>query len=107
MPSFALQRWSGIRAAALDEIESAHRSVGGPGPGRRTATPQLNYAYAVLLSAQFQGFCRELHTEFADYLVASVPDPNLRILFRSGFLLNRKLDRGNPNVGNIGSDFGR
>jgi hypothetical protein len=107
MPSFAFQRWSGVRAAALDEIENAHRSVGGPGPGRRTATQQINHAYALLVSAQFQGFCRELHTEFAAHLVATVPDPNLRILFRSGFLLSRKLDRGNPNAGNIGSDFSR
>jgi hypothetical protein len=28
-------------------------------------------------------------------------------MFRGGLLLNRKLDRGNPNVSNIGADFDR
>jgi hypothetical protein len=68
---------------------------------------QLNQAYAVLLSAQFQAFCRELHTETADVLANAIPDVTLRSMFRSNLLLNRKLDRGNPNAGNIGSDFNR
>src|SRR6202521_1860560 len=102
MPSLALQDWSARRAAALDEIEGAHRSVGGTGPGRRYATQQINQAYAVLLSSQFQAFCRNLHTECVNYLVAPVPSLDLRDMYRSGLVLNRKLDRGNPNPGNIG-----
>jgi hypothetical protein len=53
MPSLALQEWSVQRAKALDEIEHAHRSVEGRGPGRRYLTQQINQAYAVLLSSQF------------------------------------------------------
>ena len=56
MPSNSLRNWHSIRAIALDEIESAHRMVGGSGPGRRYATQQINQAYAMLLSSQFQGF---------------------------------------------------
>ena len=63
MPSVACYDWSVMRAAALDEIEHAHRSVGGTGRGRRYLTQQLNQAYAVLLSSQFQGFCLDLHEE--------------------------------------------
>src|SRR5579884_2178893 len=63
VPSAAFQEWSTVRAASLDEVENAHRSVGGTGPGRRYATQQINQAYAVLLSSQFQAFCRDLHTE--------------------------------------------
>jgi len=48
---------------ALDEIEAAHASVGGTGPGRRYATQQINQAYALLIASQFQGFCHDLHTE--------------------------------------------
>jgi hypothetical protein len=107
MPSDALRGWVEWRAAALDEIEGAHRAVGGTGPGRRTATQQINQAYAVLLSSQFQAFCRDLHTDCAAGLVATVADPNLRIALRSSLILNRKLDRGNPNAGNVGADFGR
>src|SRR5690242_10596584 len=90
----------GSRAAALDEIEGAHRAVGGTGPGRRTATQQINQAYAVLLSSQFQAFCRELHTESAAYLVVPVADLNLRAMLRNNLMFSRRLDRGNPNAGN-------
>jgi hypothetical protein len=107
MPSLALQDWSGRRAASLDEIEHAHRTVGGTGPGRRYLTQQINQAYAVPLSSQFQGFCRDLHAECADHLVASVASPVLLATYCRNLLFGRELDRGNPNPGNIGSDFNR
>jgi len=107
MPSLALQDWSAGRAAALDEIEHAHRTVGGRGPGRRFLTQQINQAYAVLLSSQFQGFCRDLHDVCIMWLVASAVSPALSAINRSNMLFGRKLDTGNPNEGNIGSDFNR
>jgi len=107
MPSRSLHHWLTDRAGALDEIEGAHRSVGGTGPGRRYATQQINQAYVVLLASQFQAFCRDLHSECADYLVAPVADPDLRRMLLDNLILNRKLDRGNPNPGNLGADFGR
>lgn len=61
----------------------------------------------MLLSAQFQGFCRDLHSECAAYLVAPVADPDLRQMLRDNLCFGRKLDHGNPNPGNIGSDFNR
>jgi hypothetical protein len=75
------------RAAALDEIESAHGAVSGTGAGRRIAMQQINQSYTVLLSAHFQAFCRELHTESADHVGGGVSEPNLRFLFRSGLLV--------------------
>ncbi len=107
MPSLSLQRWFAERAVALDDIASAHRSVRGSGPGARAATQQVNQAYAVLLAAQFQGFCRDLHSECADYFVVPVADPDLREMLRRNLLFARKIDRGNPNRGNLGSDFNR
>jgi hypothetical protein len=107
MPSLALQTWLTVRKQALDEIENAHRRVGGTRRGRRHATRQLNYAYAVLLSAQFQGFCRELHDECIRYLVQWITPVGLRTAFEKSLLLGRKLDTGNPNPGNLGADFGR
>lgn len=105
MPSLAFQAWASVRAAALNDIENAHLALRGVGPGVRTATQQINQAYTLLLSAQFQAFCRGLHTECADHLVTVVPDPDLRGVMRANFLRARKLDHGNPNPGNIGSDF--
>src|SRR6267378_4090028 len=107
MPSLAFQSWVSSRAVALDDIESAHRALRGSRPGVRAATQQVNQALAVMLSAQFQAFCRELHTECVDHLLAGVLDPRLRALARVSLLLGRKLDRGNPNPGNIGSDYER
>src|ERR1051326_7716073 len=73
MPSIALQNWHTNRLRTLDEIEQAHRAVGGIGRGRRYATQQINHAYTVLLSSQFQGFCRDLHTECIDAVVRVSP----------------------------------
>ncbi len=107
MPSRALHRWKNEGQRALDELEAAHRSLGGKGPGRRYATEQINQAYTVLLMSQFQRYCRDLHTEAIRSLVnAAPPDPRynlLEILLTEG----RKLDTGNANPGNLGADFGR
>jgi hypothetical protein len=107
MPSFSLNRWFTDRATLLDEIEKAHRFVRGSGPGVRTATQQINQAYVVLLSAQFQAFCRELHYECVDAIVKPLVSADYRLLVSYNLRLHLKLDRGNPNPGNIGSDFNR
>jgi hypothetical protein len=107
VPSRALQRWKNDAQDALDEIEDAHRAVGGGGRGRRFATLQVNHAYVTLLSSQFQGFCRDLHTEAVALVVGAVTPPVLSPIIQNLFVQGRKLDQGNPNPGNLGSDFGR
>jgi hypothetical protein len=107
MPSASLHTWTTGRLAGLDELETAHRSVGGTGRGRRYATQQINQAYAVLLSSQFQGYCRDLHSECANYFVQSVPAGLLRTALRNVLVQHRKLNMGNPNPGGIGDDFNR
>src|SRR5665213_535366 len=106
MPSNSLIRWNGARNAAMDEIENAHAMVGGSERGRRYATQQINYSYAALLSSHFQGFCRDLHSECVDQIVAVTPAP-LQGFLRPELLWNRSLGRGNPHPGAIGSDFNR
>jgi hypothetical protein len=106
MPSHSLTRWSGERAEALNEIEQAHVSVGGTERGRRYATQQINFSFAALLSGQFQGFCRDLHSECVDHIVAVLP-AQMRGFMRLEFVWNRSLDRGNPTPANLGSDFNR
>ena len=107
VPSHAYRWWSTVRARELDEIKDAHTSVGGGGPGRRYATQQINRAYAVLLASQFQGFCRDIHTEVVDALVAIIPLVAFRITVREEFLWNRQLDRGNAHQTSIANDFSR
>ena len=107
MPSASLNNWRTVRRAALDELEAAHRSVGGTARGRRYATQQINHAYAVILSSQFQGYCRDLHSECVGFLLQSMPAGLLRSALSEALVQNRKLDRGNPNPGNLGADFNR
>jgi hypothetical protein len=68
MPSISLAHWQTDRRDALEELEAAHAKMGGVGPGRRYATQLINQAYAMVLSTQFQGFCRDLHSEAVDHV---------------------------------------
>ena len=107
MPSLSLQRWFTERATSLDEIERAHRSLRGSGPGVRAATLQINQAYTMLLSGQFQGYCRDFHEECSVLLTLPITNPNIRKMAKYNLSFGLKLDRANPNPGNIGSDFDR
>lgn len=98
MPSISYRRWIKTQAAALDQMEHAHSSVGGTGRGRRYATDQINHAYAILLASQFQGFCRDLHSESAAYLIDALEPPSMRPIVRAELTRDRKLDKGNANV---------
>ena len=107
MPSLALKTWRTDRAASLDEIDKFHRSVGGSGSPSRLPMEQLNQSFALLLSSEFQGFCRDLHTECAGAVARILPNIELQDLLRGNLVLGRRLDTGNPNPGNIGADFNR
>lgn len=107
VPSNSLLRWRGAAQADLDDIVDAHTSVAGTARGRRAATAQVTQAYAVLVSSHFQRFCRELHSEAIDHVVLSLSEPWARPIVANRLGEGRKLDTGNPNPGNIGSDFSR
>lgn len=105
MPSTSYQEWVTNRASALNELEYAHASVGVTGRGRRT---QINHAYTVLLASQFQGYCRDLHSESVAHLIAAIQLPaSVTHLVQARFTRGRQLERGNAQSGSLGSDFGR
>ena len=104
MPSRSLQKWRTSGLKALDEIESAHRFIGGGRLGQ-VAAQQITQAYVVLLSSHFQRFCRDLHSESADHLVDATTASHVAAVFRARFAEGRKLNFGNPNPGNIGADL--
>ncbi len=108
MPSTALGTWRGESAARLNKL-AAHRRVGGSTAGRRTETEQINWALILRLSAEFQGFARELHSVGADMFVQWAAPTDVRLANVIANLLTQglALDRGNPNPGNVGSDFAR
>ena len=106
MHSASLRTWSRARAAKLDEIEDVHRAVGSA-RGGRAAAEQLTHAYALLLSSQFQGFCRDLHSECVAHFVGAGSTAPAAPVIQAALVLARRLDRGTPNPGNIGADFNR
>lgn len=105
--SRALQDWRREACDVFDEIELVHGKVEGTGAGRRVLTQQVNFAYAALLTAHFQRFCRSIHSEATQVIVATVKDPALAGVIEGLLTENRTLDRGNPTPGNLGSDFRR
>ncbi len=107
MPSRALRNWRTRSRKVLDEVEAAHAVVGGGRGARGFARQQINQAYVVLLSSQFQRFCRDLHNEAADFLAAQAAFATLAPLLKASLSHGRRLDTGNPNPANIASDFGR
>jgi hypothetical protein len=106
MPSVALQYWQNERLPRLGEVEAqlmASRSLAPPNPHLSEENVR---GYIVLLSAHFQGFCRDLHSESSQIVVSPVR-PNLQALIQAQFSTNCALDSGNPNLQNISKDFER
>lgn len=102
----ALHTWNTSAADALSQLEAAHRAVGGTTAGRRTNTLQLNYAFVLLLSAHFQAFCRDLHTQMTRTLAATL-EPAIGDVLRVNLTLSRQLDVRNAQPGSLGADFNR
>ncbi|MCW2981168.1 MAG: hypothetical protein JWO14_2895 [Solirubrobacterales bacterium] len=106
--SVALEEWRGASARALDEIESLHRLVEETSETAPALTRQINYAYAALTLAHFQRYCRAVHTEAVDALVAVMPGPAALARVLGGVMVERRfLDRGNPTPSNLDQDFMR
>jgi hypothetical protein len=105
--SKSLQEWQSNASAAFNEIENAHRAVGGTKPGRRFLTQQINYAYVTLLAARFQGFARALHSQTADTIAAGTHSIDYRVMLRESLTHNRALDKHNAQPNSIAEDFDR
>ena len=109
MPSLAHQIWHTVRSSRLDEILHAHAAVLRAAPEERQPARQLTHAYAILLAVEFQGFCRDLHSEISVHLAtwAAQHHAQLAEIVQDRLLDGRKLSQGGPNSAHVGSDFGR
>jgi hypothetical protein len=100
--SVPLQRWLVDRRAVLTGLESLHATAGRP------AQAALAHAYVLRMTAEFQGFVRDLHDLAIDVLVGrSGARPVLRDLLIATATRGRALDRGNANVRALQADFSR
>ncbi len=106
MPSASLNHWATDRMRGLKEIDAQCAACGTATPANPPLIDENFRAFILLLSAHFQGFCRDLYTESAQ-IVASRVRLTLRVLVQEQFTANRKLDHGNPNIENLKKDFGR
>jgi RiboL-PSP-HEPN len=107
MPSDALLAWQNERMPRLQNIEAdcLHlEALHLADPGR---VQEYIRCYAVLLSAEFQAFCRDLHDQCAEKIVEPVNRIDLQNVLLSECVYGRKLDTGNPTEGNLGADFNR
>jgi hypothetical protein len=106
MPSNSLFAWTNDRLPRLAAVEAQCAAC------LVVSTPNLLLieenlrGYVVLLSAHFQGFCRDLYTESAQ-IIASKVRSSLEVLIQGQFTTHRAIDRGNPTLDAIKRDFGR
>lgn len=107
MPSISRRRWLDERRVTLDHFERAFAAARIVGPGSKAVAQQLVQSYVLALSAQFQGFCRDLHREAVQRLASLIPLAPLADVVRGELILGLRLNAGNPNPGNLGADFGR
>ena len=85
MASQSLKKWQDERSQSLDEMVNALARIYGPKVGRRPIKSQaLNYSYLLLLSSEFQGFCRDIHTEASLHVAGNVA-PSLSIIIENLF----------------------
>jgi hypothetical protein len=106
MPSVSLLSWQTTRTLALHEIDTqCASSLAISPPNPRLAEENIR-GYVVLLSAHFQGFCRDLYTEAAQFLASKVRR-TLQVLIQTQFTASLSLDHGNPNLTNLKKDFDR
>ncbi len=106
MPSVSLTNWQTARMLGIREIDAQCAATFGLVPPNLRLAEENLRGYIVLLSAHFQGFCRDLYTEAAQVVVSKVR-PTLQVLIQAQFTAHCALDHGNPNLHNLKKDFGR
>jgi hypothetical protein len=106
MPSVSLQHWQNDRMPRLTQIDAQCAASLATVPPNIHLIEENLRGYVVLLSAHFQGFCRDLYTEAAQLVVSRV-SPRLRTLTLAQFIAHCVLDHGNPNIDNLAKDFDR
>ena len=106
-PSQALQEWNTTRRSKLAKVEGQCVSATGLVPADPEMVGELLRAYVTLLSAHFQGFCRDLYTEASFKVVARIKQTGLRLIAQAQFAAGVKLDKVNPTLDALSEDFGR
>jgi hypothetical protein len=106
MPSAPLLHWQNDRMIRLTKVDAQCTASLALVPRRPNLVEENLRGYVLLLSAHFQVFCRDLHTEGSQTIVRRVR-PSLRSLTLAQYTAHRRLEHGNPNLQNLQVDFER
>ena len=75
-------------------------------PPNPTFLDETLRGFVLHLSADFQGFCRNLYTECSQIWIAAIP-AGLKATAQAQFTAQLALEKGNPTYDNIKRDFNR
>jgi hypothetical protein len=106
MPSASVLRWRNDRMLRLSEVDAQCSTTLALAPPQPNLIEENLRGYVLLLSAHFQGFCRDLYTEAAQAIVSKVRT-RLQMVVQEQFSAHLKIDHGNPNLQNLKTDFER
>jgi hypothetical protein len=106
MPSVSLTNWRTARLPGLRALEAQCAATLATAATNPRLAEENVRGFIVLLSAHFQGFCRDLFTECSQVVVLKVRK-TLQRLVQAQFAAGSALDYGNPNLQNLKKAFDR
>ena len=106
-PSQALTDWNASRRSRLDKVEAQCVWAAGIAPADPELLNEHLRAYVTLLSAHFQGFCRDLYTEASFRVLDWIKRVRLRPILQAQFKTALKLEKANPTLDTLAEDFSR
>jgi hypothetical protein len=106
MPSNALLHWQTDRIPRLNEVDAQCNASLTLVPANPLLADENLRGYLMLLSAHFQGFCRDLHSECIQ-IAAIALIPSMQAMFQSQCQAGRQLDGANPKYSTLRKDFER
>jgi hypothetical protein len=104
-PSQSLQEWNSTRQSRLTKLDSQCVWAAGLVPADPEMLAEHLRAYVTLLSAHFQGFCRDLYTEATLKVVARIKQVGLRPIVQAQFAAGLRLEKGNATLEALEKDF--
>jgi hypothetical protein len=102
-----LQEWDTTRRAKLAKIEAQCVWAAGLVPADPEMAAEHLRAYVTLLSAHFQGFCRDLYTEASLKVIDRINRVGLRPIVQAQFAAGLRIEKGNPTLDALDEDFNR
>ncbi len=106
MPSTALTMWTNDRLPRLNGYDAECAAKFAPGPPTALADEMLR-GYVMLLSANLQGFCRDLYTECLTIVAVNAATIPMMGFIEAMGAAGLELDRVNPKWRSIRADFDR